>query len=102
MARDGQIVAIARGVTDDGWLGLSAIEVAPTHRRQGLAAALISSLSTWAAQRGATRTYLQVERTNAAAIALYRRLGFWEHHTYVYRRELRERSPVTPPGPYDG
>ncbi len=97
--RDGRVVAIARGVVDEGWLGLSAIEVAPAHRRQGLAGALIGSLSAWATSLGATRTYLQVERANAGAIALYRRLGFWEHHTYVYRSDP---EPVGSSEPYDG
>jgi len=36
---DGQVVAIGRGVVDDGWLGLSAIAVGPPFRRRGLAQA---------------------------------------------------------------
>lgn len=96
---DGRVVAIGRAVVDDGWLGLSAIAVDNSYRRRGLAAALIAALTAWGAGNGATRSYLQVERTNTGAIALYRRLGFWEHHSYVYRRDP---GPVTSEGPYDG
>ena len=39
-----------------------------------------------AASLGAEELYLQVETDNAAAIALYARLGFTTHHDYHYRR----------------
>jgi GNAT superfamily N-acetyltransferase len=82
--RSGAPVAIARGaVADDGrWLGLSLIEVAPTHRRQGLGRAVMSALAGWGLGLGAERAYLQVEEHNTAAVALYESLGFTTHHTY--------------------
>ncbi len=84
---DGALVAIGRGtVTGRGrWLGLSLIEVLPAARRQGLAARLIRGLADWAAGAGATDAFLQVEQSNAAAVALYRKLGFTTHHTYLTR-----------------
>ena len=85
--RDGQAVAIARGVVDEGWLGLSAIWVHPDHRRQGLGKAIISALLHWGQSAGATRSYLEVSSDNEAAIALYEALGFWNHHDYRYRVE---------------
>jgi ribosomal protein S18 acetylase RimI-like enzyme len=90
---DGQVVAIGRGVLEGGWLGLSAIAVDPEHRRRGLARAIVAALSAWGAAGGATQRYLQVEAANAGAIALYRGLGFWEHHRYRYRRD-----PAAGPG----
>ena len=74
-----------------GWAGLTAIEVDPAHRRRGLARTLTGALAAQAAARGADHLYLQVEDGNAAARALYHRLGFTDHHGYHYR--------VAPPEP---
>ncbi|RKR88480.1 acetyltransferase (GNAT) family protein [Micromonospora pisi] len=82
-----KLIAVGRGtVTGAGrWLGLTSIEVVPEARRQGLAQHVIGALGRWAAERGATDTFLQVEEDNSAAVALYRRLGFTTHHTYLTR-----------------
>ncbi|MET0416439.1 MAG: GNAT family N-acetyltransferase, partial [Actinoplanes sp.] len=84
---DGTLMAIGRGtVTGQGrWLGLSLIEVLPAARRQGLARRVIADLAAWGASVGATHAFLQVEQHNAAAVALYQRLGFTTHHTYLTR-----------------
>ncbi|MFG1842011.1 GNAT family N-acetyltransferase [Micromonospora sp. NPDC049175] len=84
---DGTLVAIGRGtVTGQGrWLGLSLIEVLPAARRQGLAGRVIHELADWGVSTGATHAFLQVEQHNAAAVALYQRLGFSTHHTYLTR-----------------
>ena len=34
--RDGAVVGVARGTVDEGWLGVTAVEVAPEHRRGGV------------------------------------------------------------------
>ncbi|GIG65467.1 N-acetyltransferase [Phytomonospora endophytica] len=77
---DGELLAIARGAVGDGWLGLSLVEVAEAARRRGLATYVIDALIAWA---GVDQAYLQVESFNEGAIALYERLGFTLHHTYV-------------------
>ncbi|RLP87850.1 GNAT family N-acetyltransferase [Micromonospora sp. BL4] len=84
---DGTLVAIGRGtVTGQGrWLGLSLVEVLPEARRQGLARAVIAALADWGRSAGATHAFLQVEQRNTAAVALYQRLGFTTHHTYLTR-----------------
>ncbi len=46
------------------------------HRRQGIGAALIDACMAWAANAGASAIRLEVRASNAAATALYRRLGF--------------------------
>jgi ribosomal protein S18 acetylase RimI-like enzyme len=80
----GAVVAIARGVVDAGWAGVTAVEVAPSHRRRGLAVAVMQALCEWARAASASRMWLQVAEQNAAALGLYRRLGFTPHHRYVY------------------
>lgn len=78
--------AIGRISVGGGWAGLTAIEVAPAHRRQGLASAVIGTLVRAArARHGIDRVYVQVQEDNAPAIALYRRCGFTPHHRYHYR-----------------
>lgn len=84
--RDGaSTVAIGRGTVDGQWLGITAVEVDPARWREGLASAIIAALASWGAAQGARRSYLQVPSDNAAALALYGRLGYWHHHDYHYR-----------------
>jgi N-acetylglutamate synthase len=93
--RHGALVGIARGAVDDGWLGVTAVEVDPRFRRTGVATELMAALTHWAASaHGATRGYLQVATTNGGAIALYARLGFHRHHVYRYR--IDPNPPATP------
>jgi N-acetylglutamate synthase len=76
----------ARGVAayQDDWVGFRGIEVAPEHRRRGLARAVMAALLEWGAERGATTAYLQVLGHNAPALALYEAMGFTTHHAYAY------------------
>ncbi|BEL11429.1 hypothetical protein Q0Z83_096200 [Actinoplanes sichuanensis] len=84
---DGGLLAVARGAVTgpDRLLGVSLVQTAPAARRRGLGAHVVRALAHWAAQRGANRAYLQVEERNTAAVALYGRLGFSTHHTYLTR-----------------
>ncbi|MBB5785924.1 GNAT family N-acetyltransferase [Jiangella mangrovi] len=88
---DGVRVAIARGAVSDSpggrrWLGVTAVEVAPSARRRGLGGHIVAGLAAWAAGHGATDVYLQVAEPNEPARATYRKAGFAEHHAYHYRR----------------
>lgn len=81
----GEVIAIARLSVADGWAGLTAVEVDPGHRRQGLGGAITAGACLVAAQRGVPRAFLQVGVDNDPAQALYRRLGFRCTHRYHYR-----------------
>jgi ribosomal protein S18 acetylase RimI-like enzyme len=84
--RDGEgCVAIGRGAVDDGWLGVSAVEVDPAQRRTGLAGTVMNALWQWGRSRGAAHGYLQVADDNEPAIDMYSGLGYWVHHDYRYR-----------------
>jgi GNAT superfamily N-acetyltransferase len=87
LRRDGATVAIGRGAVDEGWLGVTAVEVAPTARRAGHATAIMQALHGWATEQEAIRSYVQVLADNDAALSLYERLGYWPHHAYRYRTE---------------
>jgi len=84
---NGDLLAVARGAVTgpERWLGLSLLQTVPRARRQGLGRHVVRALAQWATQRGATRAYLQVQERNTAAVALYGRIGFGTHHTYLTR-----------------
>jgi GNAT superfamily N-acetyltransferase len=79
------VLAIARLSVAGGWAGLTAVEVNPAYRRQGLGTAITAAACQEAARHGITRVFLQVEVTNAPARALYESLGFRYSHAYHYR-----------------
>jgi len=81
----GTPVAIARLSVAGGWAGITAVEVSAARRRQGLGALITQAACAEAARRGVERVFLQVETTNAAALALYERCGFRYSHRYHYR-----------------
>jgi N-acetylglutamate synthase len=81
----GRTVAIGRVAVAAGWAGLTAVAVDPAHRRRGFGGAITGALADAAAAHGAAGVYLQVEHDNAAALSLYRRQGFTDHHEYHYR-----------------
>jgi len=83
----GQVLAIARGSVDEGWIGVTAVEVDAGHRRQGLGTAVMRAILDWGLARGAVSAYLQVADDNTGALALYERLGFARHHRYHYTVE---------------
>jgi ribosomal protein S18 acetylase RimI-like enzyme len=97
----GETIAIGRVAAAAGWAGLTAIEVAPGHRRRGLATVVTAALAAQAAAHGAGHLYLQVEDDNEPARRLYRRIGFTAHHDYHYRIAPEGQSPDPAPGKAD-
>ncbi len=61
------------------------METAPQARRRGQAKQPVRALVEHGRPAGARQVYLQVADDNEPAIALYRSLGFAEHHAYRYR-----------------
>jgi GNAT superfamily N-acetyltransferase len=80
----GRPLAIARGSVDEGWVGVTAVEVDAAHRRRGLGTAVMRAILDWGRGRGAVSAYLQVADDNAAGLALYEAMGFARHHGYHY------------------
>jgi ribosomal protein S18 acetylase RimI-like enzyme len=75
-ARRGVGVGVARVRRAVDGIHLEALWVDRAHRRLGVATRLMHELLAIARQEGATRVYVWVLDGNAAALALYRRLGF--------------------------
>ena len=83
--------AVGRGAVTsapDGtrWLGVSCVRVAESARRRGLARQIFTALTSWAAEQGATRCYVQVLDDNTPALRLYDALGLRLHHRHRYVR----------------
>lgn len=76
--------AVGRGVVTGDWLGVSALTVAPQHRRRGLGSAILAALVEWGREHGASRIHLQVDPENEPALRMYERLGFRTDHRYRY------------------
>jgi ribosomal protein S18 acetylase RimI-like enzyme len=77
--------AVGIAVQSDGLMGMFCVAVDATCRRAGLGTTLVRALL---ARSDAELAYLQVEEGNAAARAMYERLGFSE--TYRYRHRVGE------------
>jgi GNAT superfamily N-acetyltransferase len=82
---DGAPAAIGMGVRDGEWLGVFSMGTVPAFRRRGAASTILRALALWGSEQGASRAYLQVSTENAAARALYQRLGFATLYHYHYR-----------------
>jgi GNAT superfamily N-acetyltransferase len=86
---DGQPVGAGLGVVGtalgEGCMGVFSMLTLPAGRRRGAARAVLSGLARCAAQERAERMYLQVERDNAGALALYAAASFREVYGYHYR-----------------
>jgi ribosomal-protein-alanine N-acetyltransferase len=77
---------LARAVAGSG--EILNVAVAPEHRRQGLAQAMLVSLLQALGQRQVTEVFLEVRASNTAALALYRQHRFEAvgHRPDYYRR----------------
>jgi ribosomal-protein-alanine N-acetyltransferase len=73
------------------------VAIAPGHRGRGLARRLLSVCLGMAASRGARRAFLDVRQGNAAARALYARLGFREagRRTAYYTEPVEDALLLT-------
>lgn len=86
LEHDERPVASAICVHDGDLAGLFEVASAAAERGNGYGRRVVLSALKWARLRGARLAWLQVEADNAAAIGLYRSLGFREIYRYHYRR----------------
>jgi ribosomal protein S18 acetylase RimI-like enzyme len=90
-------VAVAAGlaVRQGELVCLHSIITAPTQRGRGFGRALTRGLLRWSQTHGATLAWLQVVKSNAAALHLYNALGFGRE-IYRYHYRARPGDAVTP------
>jgi GNAT superfamily N-acetyltransferase len=82
---EGQVLAGGQCAVEGDLAGLYDVFTVPAARGQGLSQWLCTQLLGLARERGARIGYLQVDADNAAARAVYRRLGFVDAYGYHYR-----------------
>ncbi len=85
---DGQALAAGTAAFSQGWASLHGIRTASQARGRGLAGRILAGLAQAALERGLERVFLQVEESNAPALALYARCGFTTAWRYHYWRAL--------------
>jgi GNAT superfamily N-acetyltransferase len=84
--RDGDtVLARGRGAFHGDLVGVSCLWTREDLRGTGLNRAVLESLLSWGAERGATTTYLQVVVSNVDAQRLYEAHGYEVHHRYDYQ-----------------
>jgi len=82
---DGQPAAVGLGVVGQGWMGIFSILTLPRARRRGAANSILAALASTAQAEAIESLYLQVERANTLATALYAAASFRELYGYHYR-----------------
>jgi GNAT superfamily N-acetyltransferase len=82
---DGQPACVGLGVVAGGWMGVFSMLTLPAARRRGAAGGVLHALAETAQEEGVENMYLQVERENTGALALYAAASFRELYGYHYR-----------------
>ncbi|HEU0191469.1 MAG TPA: GNAT family N-acetyltransferase [Mycobacterium sp.] len=76
--------AITESPDGTRWVGLSALRVAESQRRQGYARAICAALLACGRDHGASRGYAQVRSGDSASFALFEAIGFTGQHRTRY------------------
>jgi len=74
--KDGLVIGSVMGGYDGhrGWI--YSLAVHPSHRRSGIASALMRTIETKLKMRGCLKVNLQIVTSNAEVVTLYEKLGF--------------------------
>ena len=81
---DGAVLACGQVAVEPPFAGLYDVFTHPEARNRGLSRLLCERLLSLGASLGATIGYLQVDAANPPALAVYRRLGFFDGYGYQY------------------
>jgi ribosomal protein S18 acetylase RimI-like enzyme len=85
----GETLACGAASFGQGWLSLHGLRTVARQRGRGLAGRMIRAMALEAQRRGIRRAFLQVDASNAPALALYRRAGMTTAWSYAYWRPVQ-------------
>jgi [ribosomal protein S18]-alanine N-acetyltransferase len=94
--------AVAGWLREEAAAELEGLLVDADQRRRGIGSALVEACMAWASDAGASMIRLEVRASNAAALALYRRLGFFVegvrrgYYSAPLEDALLLQAPLTP------
>lgn len=88
----GQTLACGAACYAQGWLSMHGLRTAASQRGRGLAGRMIRAMALEAQHRGITRAFLQVDGSNAPALALYGRAGMTTAWSYAYWRLVKTET----------
>ena len=91
MVQNGEVTACAAGAAELGWMLLQYVVVSPEHRGKGYGRHICRALNRKAGESGVEYSYLQVVKSNQAALNLYRNLGYEHVYEYWYMRQPAEK-----------
>ncbi|HZP94247.1 MAG TPA: GNAT family N-acetyltransferase [Burkholderiales bacterium] len=83
------VISTAEGAAS-AWI--EDVVVHPDYRGRGLGGRLLRAALDWAARQGATRAQLLADRTNRAALGMYRHLGWRSTRLGAWRVPLSDRA----------
>lgn len=86
LREDGETLACGAACFSHGWLSMHGLRTAARQRGKGLAGRMIRAMALEAQRRRIARAFLQVDGSNAPALALYRRGGMSTAWSYAYWR----------------
>ena len=87
ITKDGQNIACASAVIENGYVFIANVIVDDVHRGTGYGRSLCESLLGAAMEKGAHTAYLQVIQSNLIAKNLYEKLGYQKLYAYWYRKK---------------
>ena len=87
MKKEDEVVAVAFGAMNQGYMGIFAVVVDEKLRGRGYGQAIMEQLILEAEEYGIHTAYLQVMFENTVAVNLYEKLGFKEAYQYWYLKK---------------
>ncbi len=76
LIKDNEIIGSAFSTLTDNKMGIFNVKILEDFRRKGYGEHLLRAMFHWGRVQGAITTYLNVDKKNKAAIALYQKIGF--------------------------